>query len=47
MLKEWGRVSQADLDRVDDLFNTLDRDGGGTLGYEDIDYTRRSTSLHP
>ena len=31
MLKEWGRVSQADIDRIDMLFNKLDRDSDGVL----------------
>jgi hypothetical protein len=36
MLVRWGRCTYQDIDRINDIFDNLDRDAGGTLGVNDV-----------
>ena len=44
MLVKWGRCSMEDIERINEIFDELDRDAGGTLGVNDI---RRKSALPP
>ena len=40
MLVKWGRCSHEDIERINEIFDDLDRDAGGTLDANDIHKSR-------